>query len=466
MDKNLIYAFLLVLIYAGRTLFLLNQKKDTNFLWVSAYLVFIPFEFSKAIFLAHPNDVFGSLGTSVLVTVPLLMAMIIFVFVKWRRIPSTANSMRFIPITLALILLSLINPYNTSRSASIIFALFFISNISLFYMFSRFISRHQLLKGVLDGLLILCTIQFLLAICFPLLNISSVTNMFHSTGEKWSTRGGSGRVGAVGLFKHPGNLALFTMMASSFFLSLFLYGYRKKLCLIILSINAITIILTYSRTSYITFILVMFLVYFLYTNARRNIFTFSRIFKFLIPSTLFLGWLIFLSPFSSSFLESDAENQLDNRMTHYVLASEIFKSSPLIGVGLNSHLSFLTKTMGKKSLLLMSGFYSRNPIHNSHLIVLAETGIAGFIMWIIFLIQNIGRSKIQIASSNNVILSSTLIGVITAFSIYGMTGWAPMSYSILPLFLFFCFFGMLYRKSFNKLKYNSYSPAERTAVAI
>jgi len=44
-----------------------------------------------------------------------------------------------------------------------------------------------------------------------------VTKIFHESAEYWATRGGN-RVGAVGFFKHPGNLGLFITLASTFFL--------------------------------------------------------------------------------------------------------------------------------------------------------------------------------------------------------------------------------------------------------
>lgn len=185
----------------------------------------------------------------------------------------------------------------------------------------------------------------------------------------------------------------------------------------------------------------MFLVAYIYVNAHKNILSPFNIIKFVLPIGLCLYWLIYLSPFSSTFLKSDSDAQYENRMVHYLMAFDIFEKSPYIGVGLNAHLAYIaTQTAITQLDVTNSQFFVNNPIHSIHLIVLAETGVIGFVLWWLFIFTNFYRAKKQLSFKRNEIMSSTFIGVIITVCIYGISGWAPFSYSIFPLFLFFIYF--------------------------
>jgi O-antigen ligase len=280
----------------------------------------------------------------------------------------------------------------------------------------------------------LCIAQFFLAICFPLLGIVEVTTIFHKSAAESATRMGT-RVGAVGVFVHPGNVALFTTIVSTFFLGCYLTNYKKKLSLIVLLLNVITLFLTYSRTAYLVFLIDMALVYYISTNARKPIFTIRNIIKFILPLSLALIYMVFFSPLSDTFLESDANEMFDARMMHWFMGFQIFNTSPLIGVGINAHLEYMFTNFNLFGGKVIDDFFWENPIHNIHLIVLVETGLIGFVFWIIFIFSNISKSKEDIARKKNIILSATQIGTLIAIVLYGITGWAPFSSSIFTFFI-------------------------------
>ena len=78
------------------------------------------------------------------------------------------------------------------------------------------------------------------------------------------------------------------------------------------------------------------------------------------------------------------------RTIHFIMSFMIFKSSPIIGVGINTHLNYFDKMYSIQKLLPhMDDFYSTNPIHNIHLITIAETGLLGISLWICFLFGGI-----------------------------------------------------------------------------
>src|SRR5690606_19205525 len=153
-------------------------------------------------------------------------------------------------------------------------------------------------KGIYDGLMILVILQFILSICFPVLNMSMVTKIFHESAEYWATRGGN-RVGAVGFFKHPGNLGLFITLASTFFFASYLKQYRARTSLLLLGMSAAIVFLTFSRTSYITFIITSSVIFFYHFFGKKREVNVKSLIKIILPIGLFIYWVIFLSPFAS-----------------------------------------------------------------------------------------------------------------------------------------------------------------------
>jgi len=446
MDRILL--LVLLTFQLGRLIILYIGHKEVKFLWVSFFLISVPLEIERALTNDKYQGMTGTLTPIYQLSVPVIICCILLLFKSKASDVLAFKFNNWATLTLLILLISLVNPYNENFTASGAFILFFISHILLFKIFSSSMDYNQIVKGFFDGFFILCACQFILAICFPLLGIISVTNLFHVGGQEAATRFGS-RDGAIGFFIHPGPLALFTMIASSFFVATFSYNYNKKLSLLMLILNGITIILTYSRTSYIAFVLVIAFLFFIRKNYNKNIFSIANLFKFILPSVLFLGWLIFLSPLKSAFLESDVGNQVGNRVIHYLMAYEMFKSSPFIGVGINAHLTYVATHPAILSSITKTNetidFYRNNPIHNSHLTILAETGLIGFISWVIFILRNIVVSKNQIAKHYNPILSLTFIGTLVTIIVYGLTGWAALANGILPFFLIIAFFAIKYR---------------------
>jgi O-antigen ligase len=439
-----IFLAILIVFQISRAIYLKVNNKDIKSLWVSFFIICIPFAFEKLLESYDKKINTGTLGAAFKITIPLVLVFLLAPLVNWKKFKVSFKANEWISIVFILILFSLLNPYNYLPKATLYFALFFLSHIALFHIFFNILTKKQLVDGLYDGMLTLCIIQLILAICFPVLQMKSVTTLFHDAAGEWATRLASNRVGAVGVFNHPGNLALFTVVASSFFLSTYFSNYRPKVSLAILVANTITVILTYSRTSYLTYIIILFALYYINKNARKNIFSFSVFLKFILPVAIVLAWLVFFSPFSEQFLKSDASDQYGNRLVHYLLAMNIFKASPIFGVGLNTHLAFLASHPSAATEVTFTDFFFVNPIHNIHLIILTETGLIGFTLWLLFIVRNVSRSRAQIAQQHNEILSSTFLGIIMAYCLYGMTGWAPLSSALLPFFLFISFFSIKY----------------------
>lgn len=441
--KKLILLTILTIIPLLR--YYVTDFKKSRHLLVSFFVTSIPFQIAFPFYKINSYSIGGAIGNTFQILLPMVLSLILIPTYNFKISEITFDKKSWPIIFLILFALSIINPLNDAKGASIILFVFVLSHFIFFKVIGSSLTEDDVIKGTFDGLIILCAIQFILAICFPLLGISAVTGLFYDIAENGSTRSGT-RPGAVGTFTYPGNLALFISIASSFLLGSYLTNYRKKTSLIFLLLNGITVFLTYSRTSYITLTFNLLFIYFIFKNVRNNIFSIGNIFKFLIPIIIILGWVIFFSPFSDIFLKSDAEEMYLARLAHFLMAFDIFESSPLIGAGMNAHLEyFASHSVTMNSIDLNNTFLMANPIHNIHLIVLAENGIFGLIFWLSFFIYNINEAKVRIANdSGNKIFQLSLIGLLVSFAIYGITGWAPFSSGILPFFLYFTFFATKY----------------------
>lgn len=445
-NSDSVKIFILLLItalLAARALWILYNKRDANFLIISFFIIATAFQYNVAI--VHGGTSYiggGTLSPDIRLTVTIIMDVILIHFMKFKK--ENFKKLRWVGIVLLFCLISFVNPFDKSPVATAAFVVFFLSHILLFEMFFSFMSRSEIIKGIFDGFLMLSLIQFPLAICFPALGIKSVTIPFQDAAELDATRYGQ-RDGAVGIFPHPGYLALYSIISSCFFLACYFKGYRKKQCLLLLTFNTTTLILTYSRTAYLVYVFDLAAVLFFYKNAKRNIISLSNFFKFILPVALLLIWVIYYSPLSENFLESNVDDMTEARLIFLAVAVEIFKTSPVVGVGLNAHRDYIINHSNILTVLTSDTFYLNNPIHNINLIVLVETGLLGFICWLVFLITSFIKSKQDLSKNRNEILSMSYIGVLIAVFLYGMTGWAPFSITMLPFFLFFTFFSIRYR---------------------
>lgn len=445
--NKIVVLFLIIAVQLFRAFHKSALSSNSKHLYVSLFVISIPFQIYIPIHDIGLGTIGGALGNKIYLMFPFLLYLIFSIVVKKRKIIKSNDKYdNWVLLVLLMILITFLNPYNNTKMASLVFAIFFISHILLFNLFYRRLSQSQIIKGILDGLIVLSIVQFILAICYPVLNIVSVTNFIHSTGTEAATRMDT-RPGAIGTFVHPGNLSLFIIITSSIFLAAYLKGYKKTLFKYLVLINTITLYLTFSRTSYLVYIFDLFLVFVVYKNAKKSLFTLRNVIKFVVPLTVFLVWLVFYSPLSESFLKGDSNDQIDNRFIHFFMALNAFELSPIIGVGLNTHVELFTKQSSLSNAITLDDFFTTNPIHNIHLIVLTETGLIGLLLWFFFIFKSYSKSKENLLKGKNEILNLSFIGTLTAFISYGLTGWAPFSQGILPFFLLISFFATKFNNS-------------------
>lgn len=434
MNNNLIIFCIISLIYIFR--FIYESKRKPYYILISYIIITIPLDLhirdSTSL-----NQVCGTLPSVFILPVPIIVSLFIILFSHgFIKISTKINLMSF--VFLLILIVSLINPFNDFKKGTLIFILFYFTYTYIYKLIEKICNIREVFKGIYDGFVILSIINIILSICFPLLNMVFVTEFIHQGSMELATRFGT-RNGAIGLFAHPGNLAMFTLICISFFWASYLLKYYRYQSLILVIINIFILVLTYSRTSYIVAVIVIVFLNLLYKFPAK-IFNIFSLLKFIIPVLIFLIWLVFFSFLSDIFLKSDLENQFTNRYTHSLMAYKIFSNSPLFGVGINSHLYYFTKGSLLSSDVNFEGFFLKNPIHNIHLIVLCETGLIGLLFWMIFIYMNINQARLSLLKNKLLPVSLAQVGVVTAYFLYGIFGWSPFSSSIFPFFILFTHF--------------------------
>ncbi len=138
-----------------------------------------------------------------------------------------------------------------------------------------------------------------------------------------------------------------------------------------------------------------------------------------------------------------------SRLMHYYCGFEIFQEHPLVGVGLNTHLIYLgenssavifEQVFDMTDMWQPEEFMFTNPIHNIWIILLAETGLIGFLPILAFVLWYLGMFKRRTQLSNNRhynILNISGFGVVCCWIIQGSSDWAPLTPQVLNLSLMF-----------------------------
>ncbi|PRY55289.1 O-antigen ligase-like membrane protein [Arcticibacter pallidicorallinus] len=390
------------------------------------------------------DELLGQFGNGIRLEVPFLF-FLLFSVIGYYRLPLKAFSFKSNPwfyLFVGLCFVSFFNPINPFPVSALVPLSFVTQMLLLLKVIERNFTRDQIYRGIFDGLTITITIQFFLAICYPVLGIEALASFFKGEAAMhWAERR-EGYRSAVGIFTHPGHLALYCLISVVFFLANYLNHYEKKLSTAVIGMSLFVLFLTYSRTTYIVLMAVVILLWVIFRQGK-GVFTFKNILIFAIGFS-FLLFVFYLSPLSEMYLKSDSEEQFDNRFIHGLLGYEIWRQSKLIGIGVNSHVYYLAHKLvsdpfgGKVTM----DFFTSNPIHNIHVIIAAEVGILGLLTWLSYVISKVHRLSKLCSTSNSYIniINMTFVGVLTSLFLYGFFGWSPFDTSIFGTAIFIGYF--------------------------
>lgn len=268
---------------------------------------------------------------------------------------------------------------------------------------------------------------------------------------------GSSRVG--GTLGHANNLALFLELllplCFSILLSTDIRPRLRTLALIVLTLGTITIILTQSRSGWLAFVValttvVLFQVRNRYFWTKGKLLTLSALSLVAIASLWLLWDKIYLrltasSPYSFLF-----------RRNLLAIAWQMVQDSPLIGTGLNN---FVLNVPNYLTANIINQGY---PVHNIYFLIVAETGIFGFVGFIIVLLA-IFRTSRQAARQHVGVLAAMARGLlagIVAVLVHGLLGWGWRLDVVNILFWFI----VGYLISLNAMQPTAWDSGGQTAV--
>lgn len=443
-----------------------KQKMSSDYLLISLFVQTIPFDFGKAIYTYlegvqvddNVSEILGAFGNSIRLEMSMVFA-ILFLFLGFTRLKEGViprfKTNKWFYIFLTFLLISYFNPYNIYQN-SIFPPLFsFLQLLFLLNIIKSNFTLKEILRALYDGIMLITGLQAILSICYPVLGIEAAATLFRGDEAlEWSERRGS--MSAIGTFGHPGGLALFCLIAGIFFLACYFNKYKPKMSLFLLGVNICVIFLTFSRTTYVSTVAILLLLYFVQRQGRK-VFEIGNIIK-ILGSFLLLIAILYLTPLSDMFLKSDASDQVDNRMAHVIFGYEIWKNSEILGVGINSHVYFMInklnislKNMNSKAL----AFLIRSPIHDIHIIVLAETGLLGLFTWVYYFASRIIRYSKCCHTEAFIlnIFNLTFVGSLSSIFLYGFFGWTPFHPETYTFVIFLGFFAS--NKIISNIKKNS-----------
>jgi len=203
-------------------------------------------------------------------------------------------------------------------------------------------------------------------------------------------------------FSHPNSLAGFMLVAS--FLLAFLNKNKKIIVRIALLLGASAIFLSVSLNAYLSF-LVVAIFYLIFR--RKKILTTK-----MVVSGLFLMLLasLALPIFANIFMDRGvkAGESLFNRLVLAQASGKMLAESPLWGVGLNN---FILQLPNSGVLPKISWWLQ--PVHNTNLLLLAETGLIGLILFAGLVIKSLAAAT---KHKNWAVLLSLLLILVTGLS--------------------------------------------------
>ncbi len=452
------FAIIAVVLIAFIVLYLRNLKSKTQEEKyegiIAVYVVTCCFtRFFLPLYVYDEEQQYGSFGNSIMLWPYMLFILYLIwvVKVKQKGFITMPNKI-LVGAFLVFTIYNFTNPNNSVVGSSMI-ALFFLCTLLIFYyLLSNAFTAKTLVNGIYKGFAFTIILQAILCVCYPILGMKFVTDVFVSGAALRGEVGG--RFETVGTFAHPNALGVYCSYIFMFFLGCVMGNYQRKKSWCFLALSIFATAMSGSRSALAsslvgTVVLITFYVFRKYHLLNPKIF-----FRGVLP-VMVVGVILAAGPLRQLFEDSTNLNDMAvYRMMHYYCAFEIVQDNPLLGVGINGHLySLLNNTslvdfeavFDTSEMWQPEEFMFHNPVHNIWLILLAELGIIGFLPILVFVIYYFASFKRRIRNSKNKyfhIVACTGMGIMCALLTQGNSDWNPLSQQQLIISLMFLAFSL------------------------
>jgi putative inorganic carbon (HCO3(-)) transporter len=371
----------------------------------------IPFEFGTYLYYRERDAALGALGgLSISATTLALAGLYLSWFIR-SHAKKTTEARPSLHINLPLLLYFAITAVSVAVAQDVTLSLFEVALLLeaclvYFYVANNVRTRQDVML-VISLLLIGCLLESLAMIVLRITGMPSTiwgipTHVRVDTDVKEGFMRIGGTVGSPN-FAAAYLSILLASAASIMFASL--GGARRWLAIAVLGLGGIALIFTFSRGGWLATTLAVTLICLLCWHRRG----FSL--KTPIALILILGmlWLPFQNVISARLLEDD-KGSAESRIPLMKLAFRIIEDNSVLGVGANN----FTVVMDR---YLTSDFREGwlFAVHNKYLLVLAETGILGFLAFLAFLLDAL-RKGWQCWALQDPLLSPLALGIMAGIA--------------------------------------------------
>lgn len=256
---------------------------------------------------------------------------------------------------------------------------------------------------------------------------------------------------AYGGLNHPNILGGYLLIA--LFFSFYLYlkpnklkSYQKILLLFSTIIIFSTLLMTFSRSSYLAFFVGTFFIIAYFISQKKRTLSYHLLTPFLmiiligIFFTITYSNILFSRLHHSSRLE---QKSLKDRLDYTVEAKHLIGIHPLVGVGLGNY----TSTIYQKSSFKKPA-WQYQPVHNVFILVLAELGLVGAILFTSIIITLLWKiSDLFKRKSPTALFPSIAFVSLVTISVFDHWIWT----NDLGILLFWLSAGLLAKETFKKI---------------
>lgn len=359
-----------------------------------------------------------------------LIFSILFLLIRKRR---TMKISKQFALFILFFVISFFNPLNINSSA-IFPVLFHLCEIFIFiFIVKECFSQDEIFSSLFSSLITLVLINTFLTICYPIFHMNKFLSLFYGDVSLEGSMRREGYDSAVGIYTHPSGLAnVSSMCAIFFFANLILNRKHVNINSFFLFLSLFCLFFTYARTGYFLCIVCLCVTY---AFVKRLRFRLKYVLIFFGLTICFYFSILYIPILNELFFSSNSEDMADARLAHWLLGFEIWEKSPLLGVGLNTHVFFMQKYFSVSAL--SDSFLFTNPIHNVHLQILAETGIVGLCFWLVWYCYSIKLCVKKVKMTSNIsLLGYSIFASLLIYSfLYNFTGWSFFQYQTFCPFL-------------------------------
>ncbi len=393
----------------------------------------------------------GSFGASVAIwPFYALSVVLIWIIARDRHWRIRRPNLWLFLIFLAYAGYTIANPYDVSRLQTIAAVIYLLAFAVFMYLFANSFSVKNVVNGIFMGLTLTVALHIFLCFLYPVMNMEAAIKLFDVDAV---TRNDE-RAGAVGTMAHPNGLGTYASYYFAFFTACFLTNYKRRMSGIFAGLAFLVIVFSASRSALASIVFSLLVIVVFYVFRRHKILSLQSILKGIVPLGVIIA-LLLTGPLS--FLFSDVDNldeMTTSRLMHYYCGYEIFEDHPLVGVGLNGHLSYLVENSSAMmfeqifdaaDIFQPEEFMFSNPIHNIWIILVDELGLIGFLPILGFIIWYIATFKRRTKLSQNRyynILNITGLGMICCMLVQGNSDWNPLTPQALTISLMFIAFSL------------------------